>query len=103
MDNRNSAARAPGRKSPASPSRAPGGRERRRRNWTILAILFPLVFFLVIAIGLAAMYFKRMEFFRPGKATAQSIEAHAPMAARDVSRGLPGEPGHRRRPAGPPA
>ena len=46
-------------------------REARRRRWTLLAVLFPLFFFLVIALGLAAMYFRHMEFFRPARVGAQ--------------------------------
>ena len=40
-------------------------RRRRRRRWALLAILFPLFFLAVIALGVAAMYYHRMEFFRP--------------------------------------
>lgn len=43
---------------------------RRRRHWALWALLFPLIFTTVIAIGLAAMFYKRMEFFRPAHATA---------------------------------
>jgi len=43
---------------------------RRRRRWAIGAMLFPLFFFMVIAIGIAAMYYRRMEIFRPGHSSA---------------------------------
>ncbi|SPE27566.1 exported hypothetical protein [Burkholderiales bacterium] len=43
---------------------------RRRRRWAIGAMLFPLLFATVIAIGLAAMFYRRMEIFRPGHSSA---------------------------------
>ncbi len=60
----------PERNDPRDDSRAHSAaqrREARRRRWTILALLFPLFFFLVIAFGLATMYFRQMEFFRPAR------------------------------------
>ena len=46
------------------------GPARRRRNWAIWALLFPLIFTAVIAIGLAAMFYRHMEIFRPSHAAA---------------------------------
>ncbi|HXY21252.1 MAG TPA: hypothetical protein VEI29_01115 [Burkholderiaceae bacterium] len=45
---------------------------RRRRHWALWALLFPLLFTTVIALGLIAMFYKRMEFFRPSHAAARS-------------------------------
>jgi hypothetical protein len=43
---------------------------RRRRRWAIGAMLFPLFFTTVIAIGLIAMLYRHMEIFRPGHSSA---------------------------------
>ena len=53
------------RRAPAA--QTPRRREARRRRWTVLAVLFPLFFFVVIALGLVAMYFRHMEFFKPAR------------------------------------
>jgi hypothetical protein len=45
---------------------------RRQRHWALWALLFPLLFTTVIALGLIAMFYKRMEFFRPSHAAARS-------------------------------
>ena len=45
---------------------------RRQRHWALWALLFPLLFTTVIALGLMAMFYKRMEFFRPAHAAARS-------------------------------
>lgn len=63
-------------KVPATPEELAARRElahrqaRRRRNAALWALLFPLIFTTVIAIGLAAMYYRQMEFFRPSHAGA---------------------------------
>ena len=51
---------------------------RRRRQWALWALLFPLVFTTVIAIGLLAMFYKRMEFFRPAHASPTTTGSVAP-------------------------
>ena len=45
---------------------------RRQRHWALWALLFPLLFTTLIALGLVAMFYKRMEFFRPAHAAARS-------------------------------
>jgi len=45
---------------------------RRKRHWALWALLFPLLFTTVIALGLIAMFYKRMEFFRPAHAAARN-------------------------------
>jgi len=54
---------APGKNIPAAQDRA--RRARRRRTFALLALLFPLLFATVIAVGLLAMAYRHMEIFRP--------------------------------------
>jgi len=59
------------RAAPADPAQEALARQaRRRRRWALAAMLFPLLFATVIAVGLAAMFFKRMEIFRPAHSSA---------------------------------
>ena len=81
----------------ARPRRA--ARPRRRWRWALLGLLFPLLFFVVIAIGVAAMAFRHMEIFRPvergalpaaplAQAPGAALRATAPgAAARALARG----------------
>jgi hypothetical protein len=43
--------------------------QHRRRRWAIVAVCFPLFFFVVVAAGLLAMANRRMEWFRPAPAS----------------------------------
>jgi len=57
----------------ASPEARPGPahdmlRARRRRRWALLALLFPAIFFAVVAFGVASMFYGRMSIFRPAPA-----------------------------------
>jgi len=45
---------------------------RRQRHLALWALVIPLLFTTVIALGLMAMFYKRMEFFRPAHAAARS-------------------------------
>jgi len=54
---------------------------KRRRKAALWALLFPLIFTTVIAIGLAAMYYRRMEFFRPHGLTTPHAPLHIGAAA----------------------
>ena len=55
----------------------------RRRLLTLSALLVPLIFFVVVAIGIASMLFGRLSLFRPGK-------SHP--AETTVKPGGPGQP-----------
>jgi hypothetical protein len=61
------------------PDRTP--RARRLRRWAILAVLFPVFFLVVIGIGVAAMYYRRMEFFKPPAVGALPAQVVAHVAA----------------------
>lgn len=73
------------RKGPATPAdAAQHRRSRRARRSAWIALLFPLIFFLVVAIGLFAMANRRMEFFKPpavGAATAAPLAGARPAPA----------------------
>jgi type II secretory pathway component PulK len=47
-------------------------RLRKRRRAALIAVLFPLFFLVVIAIGVAAMYYRQMSFFKPAEVGALS-------------------------------
>ena len=55
---------------------------RRRRRMALGAVLFPLFFLLVIGIGLAAMHFKRMDFFKPAPTGGVTVDPRHAFAAR---------------------
>ncbi len=62
---------------------------RRRRRWAVVAVLFPLFFLLVIALGIAAMAWRHMEFFRPSpasnRAAAPAVSAQTLRPARRLA------------------
>jgi hypothetical protein len=66
---------------PRTESAGDARRTRRRRRWAIVAVLFPLFFLMVILLGLAAMYYRHMEFFRP-PAVGRQLIADPPLVER---------------------
>jgi len=67
-------------------------RERRRRRWAVLAVLFPLFFLMVIGVGVAAMYYRRMEFFKPPAVGALPVDRALGAAAARAPRWMPARP-----------
>lgn len=59
-------------------------RPRRKWRWAVLGLLFPLLFFLVIAVGVAAMAFRHMEIFRPTERGALPVVPTAHAILRDA-------------------
>ncbi len=49
-------------------------RARRRRRWTLLALLFPAIFFAVVAFGVASMFYGRMSIFRPAPSSSDAAQ-----------------------------
>jgi len=65
---------------PLDPAREALARQaRRRRRWAIGALVFPLIVATVIAIGLVAMFYRHMEFFRPAPSSRSALPCCAPL------------------------
>jgi len=66
---------------PPAPQATPDkrvSRAARRRLWVAFApVLFPLFFLVVIGIGVAAMYYRQMQFFKPAPLGAAPPASHS--------------------------
>jgi len=51
---------------PSANGSALEAKRRRQSRWVLWALAFPLLFLIVVSIGVYLMIHRRMEFFRPG-------------------------------------